>query len=42
MGFSMPPQPLTKIEIKKYYKNEQGFNGVFSRNNLPKKRMGHM
>ena len=36
MGFSMPPHPLTNFEIQKY-QNEQRFNGVFSRNNLPKK-----
>ena len=29
--------PLTNFEIQKYYKNEPIFNGVFSRNNLPKK-----
>ena len=28
---------LTNFEIQKYYKNEPRFNGVFSRNNLPKK-----
>ena len=33
----MPPYPLTNFEIQKYYKNEPRFNGVFSRNNLPKK-----
>ena len=32
----MPPRPLTKIEIKKYYENEPRFNGVYSRDNLPK------
>ena len=32
----MPPHPLTNFEIQKY-KNEPRFNGVFSRNNLPKK-----
>ena len=32
----MPPHPLTNIEIQKYYENEPRFNGVFSRNNLPK------
>ena len=32
----MPPHPLTNFEIQKYYKNEPRFNGVFSRNNLPK------
>ena len=33
----MPRHPLTNFEIQKYYKNETRFNGVFSRNNLPKK-----
>ena len=33
----MPPHPLTNFEIQKYYKNEPRLNGVFSRNNLPKK-----
>ena len=33
----MPPHPLTKFEIQKYYQNEPRFNGVSSRNNLPKK-----
>ena len=28
---------LTNFEIQKYYNNESRFNGVFSRNNLPKK-----
>ena len=42
MGFLIPPNPLTNFQIQKYYKNEPRFNGVFSRNNLPKKRMGHM
>ena len=37
MGFLMPPHPLTNFEIQKNYKNESRFNGVFSRNNLPKK-----
>ena len=32
----MSPHPLTNIEIQKYYENEPRFNGVFSRNNLPK------
>ena len=36
MGFLIPPHPLTNFEIEKY-KNEPRFNGVFSRNNLPKK-----
>ena len=39
----MPPQPLTNFEIQKYYENESRLNGVFSRDNLPKKwRVGHM
>ena len=33
----MPPHPLPNFEIQKYYQNEPRFNGVFSRNNLPKK-----
>ena len=33
----MPPHPLTNFEIKKYYENEQKFNGVFSKDNLFKK-----
>ena len=28
--------PLTNYEIQKYYQNESKFNGVYSRNNLPK------
>ena len=42
MGFLMRPHPLTNFEIQKYYQNEPRFNGVYSRNNLPKKsKMGH-
>ena len=37
MGFLMPPHPLTNFEIQKYYQNEPRFNGVYSRNSLPKK-----
>ena len=37
MEFLILPLPLTNLEIQKYYKNEPRFNGVFSRNNLPKK-----
>ena len=33
----MPPYPLTNFELEKYYQNEPRFNGVFSRNNPPKK-----
>ena len=36
-GFLMPPHPLTNFEIQKYYPNEPTFNGVYFRNNLPKK-----
>ena len=32
----MPPLPLTNFEIQKYYQNEPTFNGVYSRDNLPK------
>ena len=28
---------LTNFEIQRYYQNEPRFNGVYSRNNLPKK-----
>ena len=47
----MLPHTLTNFEIQKYYEKEPRFNGVFSRNNLPKKwgmghgylkKMGHM
>ena len=38
MGLLIPPHPLTNFEIQKYYKNESRFNGVISRNNLPKKK----
>ena len=40
MEFLMLPHPLTNFEIQKYYKNEPRFNGVFSRNNLSKKKDG--
>ena len=33
----MPSHPLTNFEIQKYYENEPRFNGVYSRDNLPKK-----
>ena len=39
MGFLMLPHPLTKFEIQKYYKNEPRFNGVLSRNDLPKEKI---
>ena len=37
MGFLMPVNSLTSFEIKKYYENEPILNGVYCRNNLPKK-----
>ena len=33
----MLPHPLRNFGIQKYCKNELRFNGVFPRNNLPKK-----
>ena len=36
-GFLILPHPLTKFEIQKYYQNEPRFNGVYSRDNLPKR-----
>ena len=47
-GFLMPPHLLTNFEIQKYYqndahqssKNESRFNGVYSRDNLPRIRDG--
>ena len=35
----MPPHPLTNFEIQKY-QNEPKFNGVYSRDNLPKIKDG--
>ena len=32
----MPAQPLTNFEIQEHYKNQPRFNGVYSRDNLPK------
>ena len=32
----MRPHPLTNIEIINYYKNQTRFNGVYSRDNLPR------
>ena len=34
----MPSHPLIHFEIQKYYQGETKFNGVYSRNNLPKKK----
>ena len=38
----MLPHPLTNFEIQKCYQNEPRFNDVYSRNDFPKNRMGHM
>ena len=40
LGFLMPPHPIANFEIQKYYQNEARFNGVNSKNNLPKKNKG--
>ena len=32
----MWPRPLTNFETQKYNQNEPRFNGVYSKNNLPK------
>ena len=39
-GFLMPTHPFTNFEIQKYYQDEPKFNGVYSRNNLPKIKDG--
>ena len=36
----MSPHPLTNFEIQRYYQNEPKFNGVYSRNSLPKIKGG--
>ena len=36
----MPPYPLTNFEVQKYYENKPRFNGVYSRDNLPKIKDG--
>ena len=32
----MSLHPVTNFEIQKYYQNQTRFNGVYSRDNLPK------
>ena len=32
----MQPHPLTNFELVHYFKDKPRFNGVYSRNNLPK------
>ena len=36
----MPSYPLTSFERQEYYQNESRFNGVYSRDHLPKKNKG--
>ena len=36
----MPSHSLTNFEIQKYYQNQPRFNGVYSRDNLPKIKDG--
>ena len=36
----MLPHPIINFEIQKYYQNEPKFNGIYSRNNLPKIKDG--
>ena len=36
----MPPHPLTNFEIQTCYQNEPRFNGVYSRENLPRIKDG--
>ena len=36
----MRPHPLTNFEVQKLYQNEPRFNGVFSRDDLPKIKDG--
>ena len=38
----MLPHPLTNFELQTLYQNELKFNGVYSTNNLPKIRRGHI
>ena len=40
MGLLIPPHPLTNFEIQKYYQNESRFDGVYSRDNIPKIKDG--
>ena len=39
-GFLKPPHPLTNFEIQKHHQNESRFNGVYSRDDLPKIKDG--
>ena len=36
----MPPHSLTNLKIIEYFKNEPRFDGVYSRDNLPRLKKG--
>ena len=36
----MPPHLITNFEIQKCYQNKARFNGIYSKNNLPKIKDG--
>ena len=36
----MSPHPLTNFEMQRYYQKEPRFNGISSRDNLPKLKDG--
>ena len=36
----MSPHPLTNFETQMYYQSESKFNGLYSKNNLPKIKDG--
>ena len=40
LKFLVPLHPLNNIEITNYFNDESRFNGVFSRNNLPRIKDG--
>ena len=39
-GFLMPSHHLSNFEIQKYYQNELRFNGIYSKDNLPRIKNG--
>ena len=40
MGFLMQSDPLTNFDLERVYQHDPRFNGVFPRDNLPKKIKG--
>ena len=36
----MPSYPLINFEMQRFYQNEPKFNGIYSRNNLLKRKEG--